>query len=196
MDTFTLSYAFLWTLVIVQGIAIIVLLRTVGSLFLGSRDAIERDGLVVGTNVPSVTMSRSNGGLLTTEELRGRWSALIFAAPACQICRELLPTLPDLQLDLAGEADVYVVVRGTTEDARLMAASTAGVDIVAMPDELARGKFKVRVSPFVHVVAPDGRIAAKGLVNSRQDVEHLLASGGLEHPVLTGHSHAHMQAEG
>lgn len=193
MDTFTVSYVLLWAVVLVEGIAIVALLRTVGSLFLASRDAIERDGLAVGTELPAARFVHSSGGEMTRDDLLGKWTALIFAAPACRICRDLLPALPELQLDLADAADVYVIVRGGREDARLMAESADGVRIAALPDDIARSQFKVRVSPFVHIVAPDGRVAAKGLVNSRQDVEHLLAAGGLQSPTLQAHGHAYVQ---
>ena len=46
IDIWTVSYIVLWVLVLLEGVAIIVLLRQFGAIYLGSRAAINRDGLL------------------------------------------------------------------------------------------------------------------------------------------------------
>lgn len=60
------------------------------------------------------------------------------------------------------------------------------VDAIAIDRSVAK-RLGVRVSPFVHVVDPDGVVRAKGLVNHVDHVEHLLVAGGLAHDALATH---------
>ena len=45
IDLFGVSYVVLWLIVLVLAVAVIVLAHALGTLYLGSREAIERDGL-------------------------------------------------------------------------------------------------------------------------------------------------------
>ncbi len=88
------------------------------------------------------------------EALRGRGSELVaFVSPTCRICHELLPGVQAL-----GRDGVSVVV----------------VDEGEKPDTFRR--WNVPGSPFaVHLV--DGVVAAKGLVNSLEQLEGLVSLG-------------------
>jgi methylamine dehydrogenase accessory protein MauD len=188
MDAFGASYVVLWTLVIAEGVAIFVLLRAVGSIFLGGREAIERDGLPLGAVAPPFEAHDAAGRPVQLAHLLGRWSVLIFASPSCGICRELLPTVQSLSRDLGGAADISVLLRGEVEDARLMQESLAGpIRILAIGRNGIAQRYRVRVSPYAQVLDASGRVRAKGLVNTRDHVEHLLSSAGLEHRALDRH---------
>ncbi len=88
------------------------------------------------------------------EELRGRGSELVaFSSPGCRLCAQLEPALA------AVARDGVDVIR---------------VDEATRPDDVAR--FGVPGTPYVvHVI--DGVVVAKGLVNTLEQIEELIALG-------------------
>ena len=55
------------------------------------------------------------------------------------------------------------------------------------PNKGVAEQYKVRVSPFAHILDPEGVVRAKGLVNDREGVEHLLSDAGMKHLALEKH---------
>ncbi len=88
------------------------------------------------------------------EELRGRGSELVaFSSPGCRLCAQLVPALAAI------EREGHDVHR---------------VDEYERPSDFAR--FAVPGTPFVvHVI--DGVVVAKGLVNTLEQIEELIALG-------------------
>jgi len=88
------------------------------------------------------------------DELRGRGSELVaFSSPGCRLCARLAPALAAVERD---GVDVH------------------RIDEHARPDDFAR--FAVPGTPFVvHVI--DGVVVAKGLVNTLEQIEELIALG-------------------
>lgn len=88
------------------------------------------------------------------EELRGRGSELVaFSSPGCRLCAQLEPALD-------------AIARDGVEVHR--------VDEAARPEDVAR--FAVPGTPYVvHVI--DGVVVAKGLVNTLEQIEELIALG-------------------
>lgn len=166
MDLFAISYAAVWALVIVEGVAIVVLTRTLGSMLLGSRDAIERDGLEIGTPAPDFRAAGIAGADVRLSELRGGRVVLVFAYPSCRICREMLGSLGALERRLAGVARVMVLLRASQQQAAVYVREMdPSVPVLAIGGRGTADEYRVRVSPFVHVVDPEGVVRAKGLVN-------------------------------
>lgn len=188
MEFFWISYMMLWLLVVAEGIAIVVLTRTLGSMLLGTRDAIERDGLEPGTVAPEFEATDPNGQRVALAEMLGKWLVLIFAYPSCRICRSMLPSLAELDSRLGGAAKLIVLLRASSEDAALYASELkSAVPMFAIGQHGVAERYRVRVSPFVHVVDPDGIVRAKGLVNEAHHIEHLLSEAGFEHAVASRH---------
>jgi methylamine dehydrogenase accessory protein MauD len=178
VDIETLAYALLWMLVIIEGVGLIILARTLGSILLGGREAIERDGLSIGAPAPSFEAVALDGSVVRSDSYRGRWLALVFAAPTCRICHAMLPDLAVLAEKVTGEADVLLLVRSTAEVAREMHVH-APVEVLAIGEHGVADQYRVRVSPYVQIVDPRGVIRARGLVNVASHVEHLLRQAGL-----------------
>lgn len=187
MDLWTVSHVALWVLVIVEGLILIVVLRAIGLFMLSSREAIERDGLGAGTRAPDFTVVGAADHRVQLSQFEGSWLVLLFAFPTCTICRELLPSLAGLSRDLGRKVKILLLLKGDLSEARLFEGEelppvqvfAAGQDVFA--------RYRVRVSPFVHVVDPEGVIRAKGLVNRREGIEHLLADAGFQHPKVSRH---------
>jgi hypothetical protein len=191
MDAFMASYLLLWAIVMVQGLVIVFLTRQLGAAILGTRDAIERDGIPVGKSVPSIEGVGAEGR--TVRPLRtGQWSVLIYAAPTCGICLDMLPTLDRLIGRLAGKVAFTVLLEAPPEIRAEYASTTATrAEVIAIDRQTAK-TMNVRVSPFVHVVDESGVVRAKGLVNEAAHVEHLLVMAGVTDSALPQHvEHRH-----
>lgn len=186
MDAFTISYIVLWALVILETVAMVVLMRAVGNLYLGSRHAIERDGLAIGSKAPEFDGQLLDGAPFSSRNLGGRWRLLLFALPTCQICRRLLPEIRRLSDELGDEVAVRVLVRGTPALATAF-ASGYPANIVSVSESVAARGFKVRVSPYATVIDPSGEVRAKGLVDRIEHVEHMLHEAGIHNEITARH---------
>ena len=189
MDLWAISYVVLWLLVIAEAVVLLVLLRAFGSMYLGSRDAIERDGLRLGTRAPDFTATAIDGTSVPLASLLDRWAVLVFAEPGCPICEEMGPQLTRLARELADRARVVLLVRRSAELMRASPlASFSNVAALAIGAHGTADEYRVRVSPYVHVLDPEGVVRGKGLVNERKHVEHILYQAGFRDPVVNSHA--------
>lgn len=196
MDLQFASHILLWVIVAAQAIAIIVVIRVLGTIMLGSREAIERDGLPIGADAPNFVGHLRDGEPFALSGNRSTWVALIFASPACSICRSLLPDLTELSDEFRGTVDFLVLLRGSIEDARLFSDRPLGnLEVVAIGAEEVANAYRVRVSPYLVVLDAKRTVQAKGLVNERRHVEHFLADAGLRDPLLASHLHERASGE-
>jgi peroxiredoxin len=198
MDGVSLSYLVLWAIVIAQGFALLLMFRSMGTVFLASREGISRDGLRIGSKAPVFTAYDASGAKSLTEFL-GKWLVLVFAAPTCEICLSLLPGLERLQSDVADDVDVLILLRGDPSVAESYRQATrTTLPVLAIGDHGIAERYSVRVSPFVHVLDATGMIRAKGLVNTVENVAHQLYEAGLRGeqigshvPEPPAHTHVH-----
>ena len=178
MTLFWVSQALLWVVVIVLAVAVFALARQVGLL----HERIAPAGALSPTRGPQV------GELVEPERIidlhghelviggsepGGRSTLILFTSPSCPVCRELVPIARRV---------------AATERLRLVFASDGGtreshVDYTAemglggYPYLLSRAlglRFGVSHLPFAVLIDRDGRLAARGLVNTREHLESLL----------------------
>jgi methylamine dehydrogenase accessory protein MauD len=188
MDWWSLSYAVLWLVVVAEGIGLLVVARAVGAIVLGSRDAIERDGLTLGKHAPDFEAISAGGRKVGLSDLLQTYSALIFASPSCRICRTLLPGLSTLAHRLDGHARIVILLRGSVEDAQLMQEEIGpAFQVWAIGLHGVAERFRTRVSPYLQVLDPSGVVRSKGLVNNIDHVEHLLFEAGVRDEELLRH---------
>jgi len=189
MDFGTIAYITLWLIVIAEGVALVILTRTFGAMILGGRDAIERDGLKLGSVAPPFLATDTEGVPAPSSRLFAGWTVAIFASASCRICREMLPTLGALSEKLAGQARVLILLRGSPEDARTFPVA-GRVEVLAIGAHGIADQYRVRVSPYVNIIDPAQVIRAKGLADASEHIEHLLREAGFEHPAVMRHSAA------
>ncbi len=179
-SAFYVSYGALWVLVL--GLAFLVLLvyRHFGMAALGTLEGVQRDGLPIGEEARGITgVDASGAPFIWTAD---RETLLLFGAPECQPCAEVMPEVNRLaaiapQLDLA----VLTVVAGVGESAsRMKEKYSLRFPVVADDGSGAFEDYRVRVTPFAFVVGEDGRVRAKGLCNSGFRLQELLAAGGMD----------------
>lgn len=196
MDLWTISYLLLWAVVLIEGIVIVILVREFGSVFLNSRGGIERDGLAIGSSAPDFEATDLVGAPVKLTDFAGRWLVLFFASPGCGECYSMLGMLGEIQQSLAAEANIIYMYRGLHDDMEgIPELSAAPVRVVAAGRTGVAELYRARVSPYVQVMDAEGRVRAKGLVNSRGRLEHLLLEAGLRHPSLRAHEVAPSPSE-
>ncbi|PZR97658.1 MAG: hypothetical protein DLM69_09490, partial [Candidatus Chloroheliales bacterium] len=121
MDTIWLvSYIVLWVVVLVLAFLVVLLYRQLGQQYLGTAAGVSRDGLAVGTKAIDFTGIDQFGQQVTMRQsLDGkRYLLLIFGAPTCAPCRNLLPQATQFEQDHADKLRILWINRATDEESQ------------------------------------------------------------------------------
>jgi methylamine dehydrogenase accessory protein MauD len=187
MDTLTVSVILLWGAVFVLGVMLWALSRQVGVLFerVAPMGALVTDaGPPVGTASPVFSLT----AILSEPVLLGGAhpvaTLVFFLAPTCPVCKKLIPVLKALVRD---EARHLRVVLASDGEAAAHLAFVREQGLEAMPyvlsTELGMG-FRVSRLPYAVLLDPQGIVAAKGLVNSREQLDSLLNAHDMGTPSI------------
>lgn len=187
MDTLTVSVILLWGAVLVLGVMLWALSRQVGVLFervapMGA--LVTEAGPQVGTASPVFSLT----AILSEPVLLGGAhpvaTLVFFLAPTCPVCKKLIPVLKALVRD---EARHLRVVLASDGEAAAHLAFVREQGLEAMPyvlsTELGMG-FRVSRLPYAVLLDPQGVVAAKGLVNSREQLDSLLNAHDMGTPSI------------
>jgi methylamine dehydrogenase accessory protein MauD len=168
------SYIALWIIVALQGVAIFLLLRQLGIMYLGTAQGVARDGIAPGTKAPDFSLPALDGSTVSLRAMRGLPTVLVFGSSNCNPCRSLVPELNDFAAELRDSLRVLFLCRGSESEARAFAEQTAiTVPVAAHPDEELSDKYKARVTPFAFVIDGEGVVRSKGLSNNRLHLDAL-----------------------
>ena len=168
----------LWVIVVLQTGVIFALARQVGILFervspVGAM--ISSSGPELGEKVPALELPNLNGTPLVLGA-DGRAQLVFFLSTSCPICKALLPALKSIRADEAPWLDVVLASDGREAlHRRLIAAEGLEAFPYVLSSELGMS-FKVAKLPFAVLVDRTGKVAAKGLVNSREQLESLFTA--------------------
>ena len=158
--------------------AVLALARQVGVLFerISPMGALTLSGGPrVGEAAPLLRLRTLAGDAVSVGAPGVRSQMLFFLSPTCPVCKKLLPALR--ALDVAERGRLEVLLASDGEDAEHRAfwqREKLGLPYVRSA-ELGLA-FQVSKLPYAVVVGPDGRVRAKGLVNSREQIESLLVA--------------------
>lgn len=172
------SVVALWVIVLLQLGVIFALARQVGILFervspVGAM--ISSNGPDLGAAAPRLALANLNGAPVTLGT-GGRAQLVFFLSTSCPICKALLPALKSIQADEAKWLDVVLASDGREAlHRRLIESEGLGAFPYVLSSELGMS-FKVAKLPFAVLIDPAGNVAAKGLVNSREQLESLFTA--------------------
>lgn len=163
--------------VIAEAVAVLVLARAIGLLYVRLGPAPgplqSGDGIALYGEVPPVTGFDMRAGRPVTLDIRtGRWG-LLFVSPTCGTCRELVRDAGRVDREAAWGARLLVVARGTHDQNHLFARLAPQLAVLSDPLGETSAAFRVESTPFGMLVI-DGRVTAKGIVNHRDHLEALL----------------------
>lgn len=178
-EALLVGHVLLWVGFIVLLVVVFALVRQIGILF----ERVSPAGalgigasLWAGDPAPAVPLVALSGEAVDLASTRsdGLATLLLFVAPNCPICKHLLPMAKLLTRQRRRMRVVYAS-GGTDMQAQeeFVAAQGLPRESYVVSDALGLA-FGVSKLPFAALVSADGRIAALGLVNTREHLESLL----------------------
>lgn len=175
---FIASYVVLWVLVLASLMLWLAVLRQIGILHnrWGPRGARPtEDGPDFGSEVPRFGLISAAGSELWFPG-GGLLNLAILTNPGCSACEELAPGLGTLFRDPPEGVIPMVLVTDGGDEAAQRLSETYGLDprrVAAAP--AAEGALNIRSTPMALLVDEDGRLLNKGIVNSLEQIEVLVA---------------------
>lgn len=179
MELLIFSNIALWIAVLVQIAVIFALARQIGILYervspVGAM--ISDSGPDIGAQVPTLTLPNLNGAELPLGGPEGRAQLVFFLSTTCPICKALIPALRSIRDDEGRWLDVVLASDGREAiHRRLIESENLQSFPYVLSSELGM-TFKVAKLPFAVLIGPDGKVRAKGLVNSREQLESLFTA--------------------
>lgn len=172
-----ISQILLWIVVILQGIAIFALARQIGVLHERVAPAgalINSAGPGVGEQSPRLEVHALGGNAVTVgaQLAAGKALLMLFVSSTCPICKKLIPIAKNFakseRLDVLfiGDADAG-------EQRKLIQQFELDEHCFVNGPEVGMA-YRVDKLPYAVLLDDAGRIAAKGLVNSREHFESLI----------------------
>ncbi|WP_326537400.1 methylamine dehydrogenase accessory protein MauD [Pseudorhodoferax sp.] len=181
-ETLIASNLLLWLAVLALLLAVFALSRQIGILYerVAPMGALMMDsGPRVGEAAPLFELPRLGGGLLQLGGASDRSTLLFFLSPTCPVCKKLLPILKSAQ---KAEGERLAVVLASDGNAPEHEAFRQRAGLAAFPYVLSAElgmRYQVSKLPYAVLVGEDGHVRAKGLVNSREQLESLFAARDL-----------------
>lgn len=170
------AVVFLMIAVVILAFAVYVLARQVGILYerISPLGALVNDsGPKIGDPVPAFKLHNLTGDDLQLSGNHTKARLLFFLSPTCPICKKLLPVLNSVR---ASEQDWLQVVLASDgeEDKHLRFINNAKLgDYPYLLSSDLGIAFRVARLPYAVVIDRRGVIRAKGLVNTREQLESL-----------------------
>lgn len=187
MDGLTVSVMVLWVLVLVLALLVWALSRQVGVLFerVAPMGALMTDaGPAVGSPSPTWDLPTLHSSRVRIGGVQERTTLLFFLSPTCPVCKKLLPVVQALVRDESKQLRVVLASDGADE---AHAAFIAQHGLQALPYVLSTElgmAYRVSRLPYAVVLSPSGIVTAKGLVNSREQLDSLLNAHDMGMPSI------------
>ena len=187
MDAMTVSVVLLWLAVLVLGVLLWALSRQIGVLFerVAPMGALVTDaGPPVGAPSPGFSLTGIQSEAVQIGGAQAQPTLVFFLAPTCPVCKKLIPVLKALVRDEGRRLRVVLASDGEAA-AHLAFVREYGLD--AMPYVLSTElgmAFRVSRLPYAVLLDAQGVVAAKGLVNSREQLDSLLNAHEMGTPTI------------
>ncbi|MDE2304910.1 MAG: methylamine dehydrogenase accessory protein MauD [Gammaproteobacteria bacterium] len=181
------SEILLWIAVIALGLLCLALARQIGVLHerLAPAGALTlKQALKVGDPAPVLALTGLDGREVRIGGLReGRAQLLLFLSPNCPVCESLLPAIRSAQGAERDWLDVVLASDGEPQAHRQFVQAKGLTRFPYVLSEPLGRTFGVAKLPYAVLIDEQGRLAASGLVNTREHLESLFVAK--EHRVGT-----------
>ncbi|WP_028999995.1 methylamine dehydrogenase accessory protein MauD [Azohydromonas australica] len=181
-EALLISNILLWLAVLALLVAVIALSRQIGILYerVAPMGALMMDsGPKVGEAAPVFDLPSLDGRNVQLGVPGARSTLLFFLSPTCPVCKKLLPILKSIS---AAESQWLSLVLASDGEAPEHMEFRQRVDLMAYPYLLSAElgmRFRVSKLPYAVLIDEKGRVQAKGLVNSREQLDSLFAARDL-----------------
>jgi methylamine dehydrogenase accessory protein MauD len=202
-EALIVSNLVLWALVLALLVAVFALSRQIGILYerIAPMGALMMDsGPRVGEAAPQFELPSLGGGMVTIGGHSAADSAkatlLFFLSPTCPVCKKLLPIIKSVHTAEGQRLKVVLASDGdTVEHQAFRQRADLGAFAYVLSAELGM-RYHVSKLPYAVLLDSHGHIRAKGLVNSREQLESLFTAMELGVPSVQAyldapHPHQH-----
>lgn len=180
IDAIVISNVLLWAVVLVLLVTVLALARQIGILYerVAPMGALMLDsGPKVGEAAPQLDIESLSGSRVAiggTAKVRSQ--LLFFLSPTCPVCKKLLPILRSVRHSERSWLDVVLASDGEPAEHLAFYRSAKLTDFPYLLSAELGMALKVGRLPYAVLIGDDGRIRAKGLVNSREQLESLFTA--------------------
>ena len=178
-DALVVSNLLLWAVVLALLVAVFALARQIGILYerVAPMGALMIDtGPKVGEAAPRLDVPSLHGGSVSIGAAAQHSQLLFFLSPTCPVCKKLLPILKSIA---SAESSWLRLVFASDGEAPEHQAFAKRVGLDAFPYLLSTElgmAFRIGKLPYAVLLDEGGRVRAKGLVNSREQLESLFTA--------------------
>lgn len=178
MDLLIISNILLWFMVVTMAVIIYALVRQIGILYEriapAGALAINRK-LVTGMDAPAVTVTslKNQTIVLGGPKDNGRSRLLFFLSPDCPVCKTLLPAVKSAAGSEMDWLDVILASDGNDLDHEAFIRNNGLQQFPYVVSELLGVSYGVSKLPYAVLIDEAGKLAAMGIVNSREHLDSL-----------------------
>ncbi len=182
IEALVVSNIVLWVAVLALLGTVFALARQIGVLYerIAPMGALMLDsGPKVGEAAPALDLVTLDGRPFQSGGARPKSLLLFFLSPTCPVCKKLLPILKRVAVD---EGQWLEIAFASDGDADEHAAFRARAGLQAYPYLLSTDlgmAYRIGKLPYAVLVDEAGKVKAKGLVNSREQIESLFTARDL-----------------
>lgn len=178
MNALALSNIVLWVVVIGLALVVWALTRQIGVLHeritpVGA--LMLRKGPQVGEPAPQAEVADLEGRIhqIATPREDGRSTLMVFVSPSCPVCKAILPVLKSSRLSERDWLEIFLASDGEVTAHRQYIAQN-GLEQFTYLNSTALGlTYQVSRLPFAVIIDEQGKLRARGLINSREHLESL-----------------------
>lgn len=198
------SNGLLWCAVLVLVAMVVALARQLGVLFerVAPMGALVTDaGPRVGEPAPALVLRTLDMASLQLPGAPGTSTLLFFLSPSCPVCKKLLPVLKSLQRAESGWLRMVLASDGDQLEHQSFRREYGLADFTYVLSQPLGMAYRVSRLPYAVLIDASGKVSAKGLINSREQLESLLTAqelgvASVQEFLATdhqhhGHAHAH-----
>ena len=182
IEALVVSNIVLWVAVLALLGTVFALARQIGVLYerVAPMGALMLDsGPKVGEAAPALDLVTLDGRPFQTGGARPKSLLLFFLSPTCPVCKKLLPILRRVAVDEERWLELAFASDGDPEE---HAAFRARAGLQGHPYLLSADlgmAYRIGKLPYAVLVDESGKVRAKGLVNSREQIESLFTARDL-----------------
>ena len=178
MDLLIISNILLWLTVVAMACVIYALVRQIGILYerIAPAGALAMNRkLEPGMSAPPVTVTSIQGLPVSVggERPDGRSQLLFFLSPDCPVCKNLLPALKSAARSEADWLDVILASDGNDLNHQRFVTESGLERFPYVISELLGISYGIAKLPYAVLIDESGRIAALGIINSREHLDSL-----------------------
>jgi len=181
-EALIISNVLSWGAVIALVLAVLALSRQVGILYerIAPMGALMMDaGPGVGSPAPRMTIASLGGGMVQIGASAPQSTLLFFLSPTCPVCKKLLPIIKSIQRAEAPWLRVVLASDGEQPEHEVFRRKAGLTEFPYLLSNELGMNFRIAKLPYAVLIDGQGTVRAKGLVNSREQLDSLFTAGEL-----------------